>query len=254
MSKTGGGVGLSFQWTPGYWQGWRESKNPYRQFKSERDRTLTVEALELQDGERVLEVGCGYGWITEALHRAARIHWIGLDHSPPMVQRLRTTFPDLGSHTFIGDARCLPLASASFDKVLCTGVLMHINGESDALREFARVLRPGGRLVCSINNALSPFSIPVRLRNSFKNGFVQNFCRPDAFQRFLRSLGFDICGTRGDALAITVPLQVGPVSIPPRFAFPFLRGVDQWAVERVPWLAYEVWFAAVKSKKPSNVS
>jgi SAM-dependent methyltransferase len=157
-------------------------------------------------------------------------------------------------YTFIGDARCLPLASASFDKVVCTGVLMHVNGESDALREFARVLRPGGRLVCSINNALSPFSIPVRVRNSFKNGFVQNFSRLGAFQSFLRSLGFDICGTRGDALAITVPIQVGSVSIPPRFAFPLLRGLDLWAVEQVPWLAYEVWFAAVKTKKPSSAS
>ena len=245
---------MSFQWTPGYWQGWRESNNPYRRFKSERDRTLTVEALELHDGERVLEVGCGYGWITEALQRAARIHWVGLDHSPSMVQRLRQAFPALARNTFVGDARHLPLASASFDKVLCTGVLMHVNGASDALKEFARVLRPGGRLVCSINNALSPFSIPVRVRNSFKNGFVQNFSRPRSFRSSLRDLGFDVCATSGDALAITVPLQVGPVSIPPRFAFPLLRSLDQWAVQQVPWLAYEVWFAAVKPNDAASTS
>ena len=192
--------------------------------------------------------------ISEALRREARIHWVGLDHSPSMVQRFRSTFSELAPNTFVGDARCLPLASASFDKVLCTGVLMHVNGAPDALREFARVLCPGGRLVCSINNSLSPFSIPVRFRNSFKNGFVQNFSRPGSFQTALRALGFDVCGTRGDALAITVPLQVGPVSIPPRFAFPLLRGLDQWAVEHVPWLAYEVWFTAVKSKDPPSES
>lgn len=245
---------MSFQWTPGYWQGWRESKNPYRQFKSERDRTLTVEALELKDGERVLEVGCGYGWITEALHRAARIRWVGLDHSPSMVQRLRTAVPALAPNTFVGDARCLPLVSSSFDKVLCTGVLMHVNGESAAVREFARVLRPGGRLVCSVNNAFSPFSVPVRVRNSFKNGFVQNFCRPGSFRSSLGALGLDVCDMRGDALAITVPLQLGPFSIPPHFAFPLLRGVDQWAVQRVPWLAYEIWFTAVKRKNAVTAS
>ena len=173
---------MSFQWTPSYWQGWRESNNPYRQFKSNRDRSPTVQALELQDGERVLEVGCGYGWITEALHCAAHIDWVGLDQSPSMVQRLRAAFPDLASKALIGDARHLPLASASFDKVLCTGVLMHIDGAQNALREFRRVLVPGGRLVCSINNALSPFSIPVRVRNSFKNGFVQNFSSPGTFR------------------------------------------------------------------------
>jgi SAM-dependent methyltransferase len=245
---------LPFEWTPGYWQGWRESSNPYRQFKSERDRTLTVEALELRDGECVLEVGCGYGWITEALHRAARIHWVGLDHSPSMVQRLRAAHPTLAPHTFVGDARCLPVASSSFDKLLCTGVLMHVNGESEALREFGRVLRPGGRLVCSINNAFSPFSIPVRVHNSFKNGFIQNFCRPGSFRSSLRALGFDVCGMRGDALVVTVPLQVGPVSIPPRFLFRFLSSLDQWAVERVPWLAYEIWFAAVKRKNASSAT
>jgi SAM-dependent methyltransferase len=112
---------LSFEWSPGYWQGWRESSNPYRQFKSERDRSLTVHALQLRDGERVLEVGCGYGWITEALHRAANIRWTGLDRSESMVRRLRSS-PRFQSapDAFVGDARRLPLPSASFDKVLCT--------------------------------------------------------------------------------------------------------------------------------------
>jgi SAM-dependent methyltransferase len=169
-----------------------------------------------------------------------------------MVRRLRATFPALAPYTFVGDARCLPVASSSFDKLLCTGVLMHVNGESEALWEFARVLRPGGRLVCSINNAFSPFSIPVRVRNSFKNGFIQNFCRPGSFRSSLRALGFDVCGMRGDALATTVPFQVGPISIPPRFAFRLLCGLDQWAVERVPWLAYEIWFAGVKRKTASS--
>ena len=54
---------MRFEWTPDFWQGWRESGNPYRQYKSERDRRLVVESLELRDRDRVLEVGCGYGWI-----------------------------------------------------------------------------------------------------------------------------------------------------------------------------------------------
>ena len=49
----------NFEWTPDFWQGWRESDNPYRKYKSERDRRLVVDSLELCDGERVLEVGCG---------------------------------------------------------------------------------------------------------------------------------------------------------------------------------------------------
>src|SRR2546422_6527376 len=43
-------------WTPTFWKGWRESSSPYRQFKSERDRSLTVQALQLREADRVLEV------------------------------------------------------------------------------------------------------------------------------------------------------------------------------------------------------
>jgi cyclopropane fatty-acyl-phospholipid synthase-like methyltransferase len=75
-----GNLGLTnrdeFEWTPGFWQSWRESSNPYRQYKSERDRKLVLKSLQLRDGERVLEVGCGYGWISRALWAAAKVEWM----------------------------------------------------------------------------------------------------------------------------------------------------------------------------------
>src|SRR5437879_7671729 len=79
-----------FEWTPTFWKGWRESSSPYRQFKSERDRSLTVQALQLREADRVLEVGCGYGWISRALLDAAKIRWVGLDPSESMVRELRS--------------------------------------------------------------------------------------------------------------------------------------------------------------------
>jgi len=78
-----------FEWTPTFWQGWRESNNPYRQYKSDRDRRLVLELLDLHDGERVLEVGCGYGWISQVLWDTAKINWFGVDQSPEMIQHLR---------------------------------------------------------------------------------------------------------------------------------------------------------------------
>jgi len=236
---------LSFEWTPAYWQGWREA-NPYRKYKSERDRSLTVEASQLHDGEEVLEVGCGYGWITEALLYAARIRWVGLDRSQSMVTQLRTRLSDYHPRAIVGDACHLPFASNSFDKVLCTGVLMHVTNECAALTEMARVLRPGGLLVCSMNNAISPYSLPVRFRNSSKIGFTQNFRLPRTYRRYLRQLGLHVRHIRGDGLFATVPISIGRVSFPPKFAFGFLHALDRWAVERVPWLAYEIWFTAKK--------
>ncbi len=78
-----------FEWTPDFWQGWRESDNPYRQYKSHRDRRLVLKTLELHDGEKVLEVGFGYGWISQSVWGAAEIDWYGVDRSAAMACRLR---------------------------------------------------------------------------------------------------------------------------------------------------------------------
>jgi hypothetical protein len=105
-----------------------------------------------------------------------------------------------------------------------------------------------------MNNSLSPFSVPVRLWNSPKKGFVQNFRVPETYRRYLRNLGLQLRQIRGDALFVTMPIQIGKFSLPPRFAFPLLRAVDQWAVKYVPWLAYEVWFMATKAEDGSCAS
>ena len=108
----------NFEWTPEFWQGWRESSNPYRQYKSERDRHLVIELLELCTHDRVLEVGCGYGWISQALWDAANIEWTGVDLSAEMVGRLRAAYPRRGDRTLLADARRLPFRDGEFDKVL----------------------------------------------------------------------------------------------------------------------------------------
>ena len=71
----------------------------------------------------------------------------------------------------LADGVFLPFQDGEFDKVLCTGVLMHITDTDLAVRELVRVLRHGGRMVCSINNSLSPYSFPVRIWNRRKKEF-----------------------------------------------------------------------------------
>jgi SAM-dependent methyltransferase len=235
----------TYDWTPAYWQGWREVHNVYRRYKSGRDRQIALDFVQPRNGDRILEVGCGYGFISEALWKTAAIHWVGVDRSDSMLSRLTQTH---GPHPVLqADAGSLPFADASFDKVLCTGVLMHVDNDRAALRELVRVLLPGGTLLCSINNALSPFSLPVRLRNSFKPGFVQNFRRPSTFRSYLCTLGLQPGKMAGDGIIATVPLCVGRFSLPPQSAFPLVRFFDEWAVSRFAWLAYELWFGAVKS-------
>ena len=240
----------NFQWSPEFWQSWRESSNPYRQYKSHRDRSLVLKHLGLRDHDRVLEVGCGYGWISEVLWNAARIEWTGIDRSDTMIRRLASAHPRYGTRILIADACRLPFPNNQFDKVLCTGVLMHVAENTLAIGELIRVLRPGGKLLCSINNALSPFSVPVRLWNSRKRGFVQKFQLPGSIRDHLRRAGLRLEKTAGDGIIATVPLTVGRFRFPPAIISSTICKWDQWATDRFTWLAYEVWFRGVKVIPP----
>ncbi|MGH9759104.1 MAG: class I SAM-dependent methyltransferase, partial [Candidatus Acidiferrales bacterium] len=205
MTQTG------FEWTPDFWQGWRESDNPYRIYKSERDRRLVLDLLQPRDGEKILEMGCGYGWISAALWNAARIEWYGVDRSESMIRNIRSARSEQAWRTAVVDGTQLPFPDNSFDKVLCTGVLMHIAEDVAAIHELLRVLRPGGALLCSFNNALSPFSIPVRLWNSRKKSFVQKFHTPGALRGILSRAGTKLSDMAGDGIVATVPISAGRV-------------------------------------------
>jgi SAM-dependent methyltransferase len=241
---------MHFEWTPDFWQGWREFDNPYRHYKSERDRRMVVESLELRDRDRVLEVGCGYGWISQALWEAAKIEWTGVDQSAEMIRRLRAVHPECGSRALHADARQLPFRDGEFDKVVCTGVLMHITEHAIAVQELIRVLRPGGLLLCSINNTLSPVSVPVRLWNMRKQGFVQKFQVPRSFRNLLQRGGLQVDRMSGDGIIATVPIRIGRLSFPPASACRLICKWDAWTVDRIVWLAYEVWFRGVKAPQP----
>lgn len=237
----------NFQWTPDFWQGWRESENPYRRFKSERDRQLVLEALEVSRTDRILEVGCGYGWISSVLWQTAGIEWTGIDRSSDMIGRLGAAHPDRRSRALQADACQLPFQDGEFDKVLCTGVLMHISDYKLAVRELIRVLRPGGLLLCSVNNALSPASVAMRLWNSRKKGFVQQFRLPGAFRKFLHDTGLQVDQMIADGIFATIPITVGPFTFPPASAYRTICRYDSWMVGRFAWLGYEVWFRGKKA-------
>jgi SAM-dependent methyltransferase len=96
----------------------------------------------------VLEVGCGTGAVTRVLATwPGVVEAIGVDPSPVLVAKARELGAKLGSLTFeVADGRSLPLASNTFDLVVCHTMLCHVPGPEVVLNEAARVLRPGGCL------------------------------------------------------------------------------------------------------------
>lgn len=234
-------------WTPEYWQAYFDSDNPYRQYKSQRDRDLALALTRPLDGERILEVGCGYGRISHALLESAKIRLVGVDLSEPMLRSCRRALASnfVACHA---DAEQLPFKDGSFDTVVCTGVLMHLKDQRVALAELSRVLRPGGRLVVSGNNLLSPFALPVIVWTLLKSRVRQVFKPPWFYLRNLAKLGIEVRRIMGDTiLAVGLTLPGLGLSLLLPVLFPALRVLDRWA-DRAPlnYLTYETWFLGVK--------
>jgi ubiquinone/menaquinone biosynthesis C-methylase UbiE len=101
-------------------------------------------------GKSVLEVGCGTGLL---LHRTAQFarEAIGLDLSGGMLAKAQQR----GLHVVQGSATELPIATASVDVAYSFKVLAHIPDIAGALREMARVVRPGGWVLAEFYNARS---------------------------------------------------------------------------------------------------
>lgn len=115
-----------------------------------------LRALDLQPGERVLDVGCNAGARLEQLRREFGIVGSGLDLSPASVAAGRRRFPALTLTA--GDAERLPFPDAAFDAVTSFETFEHLPSPGRALAEMARVTRPGGRLLIyaiSRRNALT---------------------------------------------------------------------------------------------------
>jgi SAM-dependent methyltransferase len=115
---------------------------------------LTVAVAGVSPGEDVLDVACGTGIVarTAAERLAGHGRVTGVDLNPGMLTVAQRIRPDLTWHE--GDAADLPLADASFDRVLCQMALMFFPDRPAALREMARVARPGGTVAVAVPAAL----------------------------------------------------------------------------------------------------
>lgn len=105
--------------------------------------------FRLQAGERVLDAGCGCGRLVPVIGEAigADGRLVELDFAPGMLETGRGK-PHADNVVFVlGDVHCLRLPDDEFDKVIALALLPHIDDKVIALKEFRRVLRPGGLLV-----------------------------------------------------------------------------------------------------------
>jgi SAM-dependent methyltransferase len=103
------------------------------------------EAVSEAKPRRFLDAGCGMGELAERVQRELGVTVAAVDISPRMVELTRAR----GVDAQVADVQELPFETGSFDCVAANWVLHHVPDLDRGVRELARVLRPGGRLVAA---------------------------------------------------------------------------------------------------------
>jgi SAM-dependent methyltransferase len=115
---------------------------------------LLVDIARVGPGSSVLDAACGTGIVarTTADRLAGTGRVVGLDLNAGMLAVARRVRPDLEWRH--GDVAAMPFADGSFDAVLCQMALMFVPDRGRALREMARVARPGGVVALAVPASL----------------------------------------------------------------------------------------------------
>ncbi len=168
--------------------------------------TCDYDRLGLRAGDRLLDLGCGFGrHAYEAARRGAEV--IALDAGTDEVEGVASTFAAmveageldtsrvrLGSVQ--GDGLRLPFGDGAFDRVICSEVLEHLHDDRTAMGELARVLRPGGTMAVTVPR-YGPELVNWALSDDYhavKGGHIRIYRRSQLLGR-LRERGLEVTGT-----------------------------------------------------------
>jgi SAM-dependent methyltransferase len=156
--------------------------------------------LALYDRPTLLEAGCGLGqWLYYALEKSnGRV--IGLDLTEETLKRVRASKTLAGFEDriefVVGDMRRMPIQDESVDLIFSFGVIEHVlpRDSQKTVREFFRVLKPGGRLLLATPNLWSAHTITrpiLQLLGKWRVGFERSIS-PAVLARYCRHAGLEI--------------------------------------------------------------
>lgn len=111
---------------------------------------LIANRLFLSPAKTVLEIGCATGWTSISLASLSNCQAVAIDINPASIAEARRRSADAGVTGIdfrVADALNIPLPDRSIDVVFCGNVTSLLSDAQGAMREYVRVLRPGGALV-----------------------------------------------------------------------------------------------------------
>jgi len=116
-----------------------------------------LDRFGIKDG-KLLDAGCGSAvMVQEFLDRGFEV--CGVDVSQKMIDQANKFIKNDNAHFSVGDVEALNFPAETFDVVVSIGVLDYLAEDSLAIKEFCRVLKPGGVAVLSVSNKFSPVHV-----------------------------------------------------------------------------------------------
>jgi ubiquinone/menaquinone biosynthesis C-methylase UbiE len=199
-----------------------------------------ADRLALPRGAPVLELGCGAGLTAVAVAERG-LCVTAVDATEAMLARTRRRAADAGVRNRLrvqlGDAQALGFADQTFELVIALGLVPWLQGVGQALEEIARVLRPGGYLILTVDNRqridyfLDPLhNIPLRSLKYRVKAVLRRlglWHRPEPFRPNLHTAADAAMLLRAAGLEplADVPLGFGPFTLFGRSVLPQRIGV-----------------------------
>ncbi len=153
-----------------------------------RDRWIISEAKKIPAGSKVLDVGCG-----TAPYRPLFAHCDYKTHDFKQLDaRQNRAGKEYAKVDYVSDIISIPVPDASFDVLICTEVLEHVPEPIKALKEFSRIVKPGGIVLLSAPLAGFVHQEPYHFYGGFSPFFYQKFLKEFGFKdvKVMKNEGF----------------------------------------------------------------
>jgi ubiquinone/menaquinone biosynthesis C-methylase UbiE len=166
-----------------------------------------IQELAPRPGDRVLDVACGAGKLVRAVAPQVE-RAVGVDLSQAMIEKARRATAEEAPAEAdriafaVGSSDDLPFEDGEFSAVITTTAFHHFPDPAGSVREMARVLAPGGRLV--IGDSVRD-KVPARLGDAFLRRFEEGHVGLqdlDGYRLLLAGAGLELTHTRGVLLGL----------------------------------------------------
>lgn len=158
---------------------------------------LVVESVELNSGDKILDMGCGTGTILYRLNKLCDIEGYGIDIEEKMIDQAKIKCPQMNIQ--YGDCSKTPFEDEMFDSLTACMTFHHFYDQKAFAREAGRILKTGGRLYLA--DPCFPDLIRKLINAIVKRmNLAGRFCTEQEMIRLFKPYGLEIRGKRREGV------------------------------------------------------